>query len=146
MIINQQKLEQVCVMIDRYPENLDMDTWTDGGTLVADKHTAPSCGTTGCVAGWVMALEHGAACKEDFYNDDSRLLFSFAEAAAEVLGLTLYQARKLFYLSYEEEDDDDGLRWPISFSKDYLNAKTPRERADATIARIKHFIATNGQE
>lgn len=57
---------------------------------------------------------------------------------------------KLGLIDLLTEDEKNILyyvhNWPSTFCDQYLNAKTPLERATVTCARIDHFIATDGKE
>jgi hypothetical protein len=124
--MNVKLLEQVAAMIEKYSENFYMGAWTIG-TLVADKQVAPDCKTTGCIAGWAIAIVDGAADGQQYDT------FAFREKATDYLHLSDAQAERLFYLDC----------WPDRFTEDY--ARAPK-RGQIAAERIRHFIATNGAE
>lgn len=125
--INTELLEQISDYILRHPDELAMDSWSDiPGTI----KRFFGCGTTRCIAGTAMFLaqQNGA----DIPNSAST-----PGMAQQLLGLTFAQAERLFYLQ----------NWP----SEYRNAYAPGRKYSDTAAwvtaqRIKHFIATNGEE
>ena len=121
--MNKDYLERVLGLMDAYPENVDMQTWAKG-TLVIDKGIAPTCGTTGCIAGYALALQNG------YFSIES--MDDIEKHAGDVLGLTDCQKLKLFFLQ----------NWPIEHQKAYVDAITPRERTDAVISRVRDFMTT----
>lgn len=140
--MNVKLLEQVKAMILKFPEHVNMDMWSEG-TLIADKQSAPLCGTAGCIAGWALAVEHGALTKE-FVMDNN-----IAEAAAELLGLLSsgaeidieamkgFEADRLFYTEL----------WPTEFRLAYYDTPARSSYRGQVVAdRIDHFIATGGKE
>lgn len=86
---------------------------------------APPCATMHCIAGAANAIE-------------KRKRFGY-HTARRFLGLTIDQAYKLF--AYV-----DGNGWPYAFQTAYNQARTLRERAKVAVARIEHFIKTEGRE
>lgn len=99
----------------------------------------PPCGTACCIAGagYVIAnnvhLDHtsiGFGRIYDFFGDKYKL----DGATRDRLFYTRYQAGPF------------SISWPMLYSDAYKNAKTPLERACVGVARIEHFIATDGRE
>lgn len=98
--MNRELLLKVKAVILEEPSRLDMYRWLEhhppgrklwdtaySGTVDAQL-TVPSCGTVGCIAGWVIVL----AGKEN-----ESLGVSLSGVAAEALGLSQLQADSLFY-------------------------------------------------
>lgn len=131
--MNVELLEKVKQHILEEPRRLNMQY-----VLIASS-TAP-CGTVGCVAGWAMFLtgamdKYGYLIPSECHRDNY-------DIAMEKLGLNKQQTGKLFDFSKW----NIGYHWPANFENAYNNAETPEERARVTVARIDHFIATNGAE
>jgi hypothetical protein len=136
--VNTRLLRRVQKHILAEPRRLNMDCLLD--SVSVERKTNPPCGTVGCIAGWAAFLTQGAAAH---VSSESWL------GAQDALALTSEQALRLFVepkyaveksLYYGDET------WPLKFARKYLSAKTARQRAKVTAARIDHFIATKGAE
>ncbi len=79
------------------------------------------CGTTACIAGWAVALNKNLPL-----NQAEDACIACEREAMKALGLTFDEGQRLFYLG----------KWPPQFVYDSRNA----------VARIEHFIQTNGAE
>jgi hypothetical protein len=86
--------------------------------------TNHSCGTVHCIGGWAAVLSGTATLRE----------------TREKLGLSLRQWNRLCYVECEEEF---GGGWPSKFWGVEDRWKPTPEQA---VARIEHFIATEGRE
>lgn len=84
---------------------------------------SPPCGTIGCIKGWADELDPHVSLRALLPDGGLRLFY--------VSSITI---------------DGDPLCWPTRFRNKYLAAKTPRGRAAATVARIEHYIKTDGEE
>ncbi|UBF29919.1 hypothetical protein K9N68_37550 (plasmid) [Kovacikia minuta CCNUW1] len=141
--INVELLDQIIQAIDREPEVFDMVMWAKS------KPWRSGCGTTACIAGHAVAIgdkvQLSAQAKFDEFGDastyfslerpDPKEPVHIEDKAIELLGLSGSQSRILFYVSH----------WG-DFEQPYYDATSYRERADVAIARIQHFITTNGEE
>lgn len=131
------------------PKRLDMDDW--GNAFEKTGNGVPACKTQGCIAGWAILLKDRKFWKDlvDIAEESGiagiayNLGQSPADKGRELLDLTHDESEKLFYIN---EMDDEGLGWPVKFSKQYRSAKTAAGRARATVNRIEHFIKTDGAE
>lgn len=85
----------------------------------------PNCGTAHCIAGWCEVLTNG----EDGISDEINVTFA---RARQFLGLPVGKADMLFC-----KDE-----WPKQFRDQYVVGP----KAKAMIARLAHFIETEGQE
>lgn len=111
----------------------DYDCW-DG-----KRHTAPSCGTTACIAGWAILLSQ----RRDLPQIDLHRLrasVEIQERAQEVLGL-LGRDRLPIFIQLVSVD-----RWLPPFREQYLSAKSSRKRARIAAAYIDHYIKVYGEE
>lgn len=110
----------------------------------------PICGTQACLAGeTVLAFK-----KATIDPKNGGLIFPSSPCsggylaellAQEILDLDREQKNRLFkFKSWRSESEDCG--WPANFETAYGEAETPKKRLDVAIARVKHFIATNGAE
>lgn len=127
------KLIEVCRHILAEPEALNMETW---GFTLDDIHKSverygksglsyrteefirhpSSCGTMGCIAGWVCMLA-GKSTRN-----------ACGTLANGILGIN---ANRLFFLDF----------WPAPFSMWYHN-KSVKTQALITVKRILHFLKT----
>jgi hypothetical protein len=122
--MNTELLLQVKTAVLRFPENVDMAGWTDGELIAA----GPKCGTTGCIAGWALAIHRGS------YDDDDKMMGATHDEAVKVLDLGHHQAQSLFHV--------DG--WPKPLETRYLQSETNADSkgmAQAVSDRIDAFIA-----
>lgn len=132
-------------MISAHPGQLDMDRW-----FGMDDHPYPSdfdiareerfnpvhnCGTTACIGGWAVALNPPGKNEEDPEKGYHFALFVY-DRAIDLLQITEEQAEALFHAE----------QWPDPFCGQYYGADTPEARAKAAVARIGHFIATEGKK
>lgn len=81
-----------------------------------------NCGTAYCIAGWAKVLS-GITDSEDL---------RWSDGAEELLGIDHHSSRALFYTG----------NWPNQFQAPDGTPELPA----LAIARIDHFIATNGEE
>lgn len=109
------------------------------GIEIAEK-AAPPCGTTCCIAGATYILGKNI---QKTLNFTKREWETVRKYAVRELGLQEDEAERLFYI-IDMHGTDTG--WPMKFCYAYANAKTPLQRAKVGVARIEHFIKTNGAE
>ena len=139
-----KRLEQVQKYILAEPKRLQMGTWAiiynvKGEMFKQDKDMddLPDCGTVGCIAGWTALLENRKALiKQELKGLQKRggqvSEPDIEERARKILGLDDEQAQNLFFVSY----------WPEPYQTAFENAETHKQRAKATVKRIKHLIKT----
>ena len=140
--MNVALLEKIIEAIQAQPEKFDMSRWFNRLQDENDNF----CGTTQCIGGWALVLGMSIDPIEDIYyteNDGSRLAESangekqwINDIAQKVLDLSFCQADRLFHV----------MNWNEKFMRDYDDAQTPEEKAAVAVARIRHFIATEGRE
>ena len=114
--MNVELLRRIQEVIRLKPEALEMGDW----------HGKNLCGTTHCIAGWAQVL---SGHDESHRADDEGM---------EALELSYEEADRLFYV-----DVGDGSGWPKEFRGSPDEWKPTPQQA---IARIDHFIATEGRE
>ncbi len=96
----------------------------------------PRGGTVCCIAG------AGYAIHNKLVLNYSRVSFDKIEKMfAEEFKMTQQQMDRLFYTNLV-----CGRGWPHFYEKAYYVAPTALERACIGVARIEHFIATDGEE
>lgn len=147
--MNVKLLEEIRSNILHEPTQLNMAHW-----ITSD--LASTCGTTGCIAGWatcfVAAQEHNETglvkgwSRFIQWSENQNTVVDVAARARELLDLTRIQGERLFYVH----------NWPEKFRNQYMEGEHEAKwgkkdcgrvmRAKATSERIKHFIATNGEE
>lgn len=160
-------LRKVQAHILEEPKRLDMSDWgvayaTGTKTRIegtTDKEVpVPACNTVGCVAGWSIFLgrpklwkdliKATAENKAIYDNEDTALdetLNSPKYEAERILGITDEQGERLFFFKkWSFRNPLSG--WPEKFSDAYKKAKTAKQRAKVTAARIDRFIDTDGAE
>lgn len=87
--------------------------------------TIPKCGTAACIGGWALILS----------GENPDLMRSVSKAAGALLGIENDAANRLF----------DSYAWPNRFRR-FRELKSPAARVKVAVARIDHFIKTNGAE
>jgi hypothetical protein len=131
--INVELLRQVQNAIVKHAAHFNMGTWGYGAKkrhIMHDESSESECGTTACIAGFIVLLH------------DGKVGYGVAGRAAKLLGLDYdvwndeLNGNKLFHLS----------NWPTKFCRRYLQAKRNLTRARVAAERIEHFIQTNGAE
>jgi hypothetical protein len=124
------KLLEVKKAILEHAEDFDMDHWYLNRY---NDETHEVCGTTGCIAGWAIALDAKLPLKDACYGLG---ISDYAEAGCTALGLSYATDHAaLFYRTH----------WPAPFSMVYKAARAVNNRQEMaliTAARIDHFIAT----
>lgn len=115
--MNIPLLRRIQRQIDKAPERFQM------GRLFIEH----PCGSSFCICGWAATLSGLTPYCDEFYGFESRF------TGQKELGLTADQAARLIYMG----------KWPAQFQgpDDYSE-----EAAARAIARISHFIATEGRE
>jgi len=105
------------------PKSFDMDSWASPDSNV-------ECGTTGCIAGWVVMLTHPDVQEQVKHYDDG--LVEWENRAIKELRISQTQAHSLFH-------DED---WPERYKEKFYDAFSAKERARVAANRIEHFIRT----
>lgn len=128
--MNIPALRQIQEKIRQEPRQFYMSAWFKQAPEI------PNCGTAACIAGWAECIKKEKKPLEIYKNDDTFIL----SEVVQYLGLTEAQALRLFF----------DTRWPKQFkgpswtgSLDHYPAD---QKAELAIARIDHFINTNGEE
>lgn len=123
--MNTERLRQVQESIRTHPLKFSMNQWAKGVLVAAN----PECGTTACIAGWVLAhhFDHinGSAYAEPL---------AVPTYAKYILGITDDQADDLFFYQH----------WPFEFSERFERADNPWDEAAIAVEYIDYFIAQNG--
>lgn len=137
--INVRLLRAIQRQIAKEPEQFCMSSW------FLKNDAIPNCGTSACIAGWAVTVSQKTnplrAAKSMCPRFEERDVLvglandRVAPKARRLLGLSLMQGELLFYKE----------NWPEQFCYDSWGI-TAKERALLAIARIDHFIATNGEE
>lgn len=161
-------LNKISAHILEEPKRLDMNSFGEvyGDTLAAKSkslvrehaipHELPACRTQGCIAGWGIFLTRPSIWKSLFHKVDHDQSMPIEDAepfeentvhevAMELIGLTDEQAKQLFYFKGWVWNGPE-VGWPAKFAEAYNVAKSAKQRAKVTVARIKHFIDTDGRE
>lgn len=93
----------------------------------------PPCGTMCCVAGAAFIIGKKIELNKPYYFD--------------WISISSYAINKFFHFTYHQADLlFFPTNWPKIFKDAYDEADTPMLRASVGVARIEHFIATNGAE
>lgn len=141
-MLNEQQVEmmqKVKAHILAEKNRLVMSTWmvnTDEGKTVEDMYChstaresrVPSCGTVGCIAGWLTALNLPVGAKMDggdvYFAD--RESVSVGTFARELLAGSMMSHSMLFFVD----------QWPREMRNLYVTAETPEQKTDAAIQMI----------
>ena len=102
----------------------------------------PVCGTACCIAGtgYVVATGLNLFDHKNQTRDWSEILDGASEVGVD-FRKPVYS--KLFYMKIMH---DTTHGWPEFYEQAYYDAKTALQRACVGVARIEHFIATDGRE
>lgn len=126
--MNVELLRRVQKAIREEPKRMNMHTWIN-----TDPHdNPPICGTTACIAGWAAILSHQNT-DESIHDTASNLVHwdvHINRTAGVALELDSEQRARLFFIE----------KWPAEFHNG------PDKMAEDAIARIEHFIKTEGRE
>jgi hypothetical protein len=99
-----------------------------------------ACGTQACLAGETV-LEAGLGTIDKRRGGIKLRVGEYREiihVASDWLGLNARQTANLF--NFKAWTQHEG--WPAAFEAAYNTAKTPRDRVQVAIDRVRHFIAT----
>lgn len=149
--MNVALLREIQRAIADVPERLDMDivlaTQQLPGSIWRQDigQAVPARGTVGCIAGWANVLsgrplpEGRCSCLEGC---------ALTREAQKLLDLNDDQATRLFLEPGYPGHFDKFWKpaWPADLEEEYINARTPRQRALTTSRRIDLFIETDGAE
>lgn len=127
------RLREICKAITEHADQFLMGDFFDH--LLDGAGAVGGCGTAACIAGWGCHL---------FLTRESTLaktkskwsLQFYVLDVRRAIGLTAVESDGLFHLGY----------WPEQFRCRYNYAKAPTARAAIAVARVEHFIATEGKE
>lgn len=117
--VNVPLLRRIQRQIDKAPDKFAM-------TEVSQE---TSCGTAFCIAGWTKAL---SGFKKTYIRPSGISELRCSDGAMELLEITFEQSLALFYTH----------NWPVEFRVEDGNPTLPAK----AIARIEHFIKTEGRE
>jgi hypothetical protein len=101
----------------------------------------PPCGTACCIAGAAYVVATNKKLNHTSIDWDE-IMAGVKESAKVNFQSDIFH--KLFYTK-ANHNLFDGM-WPEFYNDMYVAAKTPLERACVGVARIEHFIATDGRE
>lgn len=142
--MNVELLRKIQAAVIQEPKRLYMDKWImiEGDAAepgdMAEIIEYPACGTVGCIAGWAVILndQKGNSVKNTARKFLAGIFLRTSQLAKEALDLEHDAAGRLFYVHY----------WPTKYAQDYSHTQDPVEKAKVAVARIEHFIATEGKE
>jgi hypothetical protein len=119
------------------PRRFNMREGVVSSTAIKDQLEQPPCGTACCIAGAIYILGNSVALHGQHIG-----FIVIEHYAAAQFNLRGSLASRLFFYNSGLPDE----RWPNFYANAYQAAQTPLERACIGVARIEHFIATDGQE
>lgn len=131
--MNVKLLRKVQKFLLDEPRRFDMCNWITNQAENMDVLKDPPCGTACCIAGAVYVIANKLQLDPEKEYPSSAEVNYFAISA---LGLGKVEADRLFLTPW----------WPEELYKKYDSARTPLQRAKVGVARIEHFIKTNGAE
>lgn len=102
-------------------------------------HEIPNCGTAACIAGWAVSIDFFERNKKKVQPSEvvKRVTINRC-STAQILDISIEQGERLFF----------SQNWPAPWTCPHkqFDQLPPEERAKAAVARIEHFIATEGRE
>lgn len=126
-------------------ERFNIDYWISSveNEMENDELDLNDCGTAGCIAGWALCLRNNGyvAVIDDYYEDvsdnddvDAVMAENIRDEAADWLGLTNFEADKLFYPDsysvWNRYKDDYGLETRFGESSTWVKDIHPKHAAD----------------
>lgn len=153
----EERLQQLRAHVIAHPTQLDMNEWWCK-KRDADFDVHP-CETAGCFAGWLCQLsgepwgyaDNGPLPR---YGQPALVLSVGAKRAADIAGLTVEQAVRLFLPNKwpapfrarfdELEHDEMRLRYDSSYDEKLANIRC--QKAAIAVERLDLFIASGGAE
>lgn len=98
----------------------------------------PSCGTVGCIAGWIVLLSNNNLDNSNNYSiksDGKCKVFSAQQEATILLGFK-YVPTELFFVS----------DWPYQKREEYFNSTSQTQRAKIVGQVIDDFIKSHSED
>ena len=140
MALNVRLLRRIQRHILAEPGRLDMSSWAQD---VSSRASAPSCGTTACIAGWAVILTE--ASKRKIRNLTKQLPYEIVpdnytfdeDAAARLLGFDSENGAPSLFLV---------AKWPLRIRARYETGRTPAARAKAASDAIDWAIKEHAKE
>lgn len=140
--LNVAMLRKVKRHILKNPARLRMDSWvkrgqpdekiinTSCGYNEPSTYNIPSCGTVGCIAGWVTLLD--AIAKKEEYQDNA-----ISERARAILNENYrFNPFELFYVDY----------WPEEFAAKYTDEDVTQEERAKIVGEVIDLYIKQYQE
>jgi hypothetical protein len=120
------------------PRRFDMTEGIAPSTEIKTILEQPPCGTSCCIAGAMYVID------KKIVLDVTNLGYGYIENhIKDVTSLKTDElCSRLFYHSQTWGNE----KWPAFYANAYAAATTPLQRACIGVARIEHFIATDGRE
>lgn len=132
--MNVKLLRKVQKFLLDEPRRFDMSNWiVDSDSYEANVLKPPPCGTMCCIGGAAIVIHDKIKLN---HTGRDNFQYSIFDKAIGTLELSRGQGENLFAYA----------NWPGKFAKAYVAAKTPLQRAKVGVARIEHFIKTNGAD
>ena len=131
-------LRKVQKFLIEEPKRFDM---REGITPSAEAKSVleqPPCGTACCIAGAMYVIDKGIKLNISYvgYGEIENHIQNITSLKTDV------QCGRLFYTN----NSWVSAAWPEFYANAYEAATTPLQRACVGVARIEHFIATDGRE
>lgn len=105
------------------PRSFEMSSWVMPNNAIA-------CGTTGCIAGWVVMLSSPGL--QDLVRQGKHGYVDWRKEATKKLGIESAQAASLFLDDF----------WPWKYGAGLIEAGSNKQKARVAANRIEHFIRT----
>jgi hypothetical protein len=132
--MNKKLLLKVADAIKKHPTQFQMGCYFSCYLELPRSPEAGGCGTAACIAGWTCHVALGKL--ETLANTCKQMEVVAGREASRLLQITHDERERLFLAN----------RWPEPFASRFYEAKSSAQQAKAAIARIKHFIKTEGRE
>ena len=137
-------IEQAIDSMQAVPDSVDMSHWVRHDDRIDPVDGEPDnyCGTTACLAGHLglaLGLPPVAhVSRQDFNSAPLIKKLGIVVTNRHVSNI----AAALLKLNEEQDRLFNIYSWPTRFEIRYRKAKTARGRANATIARLRHYLDT----
>lgn len=103
MVRNTELFEKIAAQIEEQPWRYDQETW---GEELRGQHL---CTTAHCIAGWALMLSGYTFDVDDecFYDPNREEVSDEALEAADLLGLNLQEAKRLFHTDWMQDRESE---------------------------------------
>jgi hypothetical protein len=138
-VLNVERFLRLADVIEIEHKLFNMSRWCNGPNEEEELSGEPFCGTSGCLAGFVVA-EFAAPLWDTYAEAFTKLTQNgelvpdnghISDAAQELLGLTDPQADQLFHIEH----------WPYKYQQAYVYAPNSNKRAKVSASYLRDIAS-----